>query len=572
MAVRFAIASGNWSNTAIWDNGALPLAGDDVYANGFTVTIDQNITVLSLRNDINPVYLPDMSIPLMTSNTSPSGIASASSVSGSNFAYLAFDQNFGTSWFSLTSNAAWLQYQFPVAKTIRRYAFRTAASSANRNPRTWTFEGSNDGTTWTVLDTQTNLTLSLTTWYQYPIASPASYLYYRLNITAVNIAGSGPELAELNMTESTGTVYGSTAGGGFIINNGITVTTVSLTQGSGNLLTYTGNGSCAVTCTNASVTSSYMLVHNGTGTLTYTGTLGLLGGVGLPFYVGVLGGGTLNVIGDLIGVTRGNNSGRDIINVATAAGATINVTGNLIGGTNTGAFSGTGRGIVSSVSCTINVTGNLTGGNYNSHSNSLALIETTAIITVTINGNVTAGSGGPAFGISNNSVVTINGNLFATVSSPALIVSVTGATITINGSLTNASNGIMAYQGYKLFTSTTAARAWNFTKSDATARPLLDASQIIVGGSYPAVGDVRNGLSYGAGLYTGTCVLPAANTVALGTLIDVSTTGTAVLPATVSTQLWNTLVSSLVTSGSIGERLKNCATVDMTGYQIAALL
>lgn len=49
MAVRYAVASGNWSNTATWDGGTLPTSSDDVYANGFTVTIDQNVTVLSIR-------------------------------------------------------------------------------------------------------------------------------------------------------------------------------------------------------------------------------------------------------------------------------------------------------------------------------------------------------------------------------------------------------------------------------------------------------------------------------------------------------------------------------------------
>ena len=53
MANVKAIATGNWSNTAIWDTGALPTASDDVYANGFTVTINQAITVLSIRTTSN---------------------------------------------------------------------------------------------------------------------------------------------------------------------------------------------------------------------------------------------------------------------------------------------------------------------------------------------------------------------------------------------------------------------------------------------------------------------------------------------------------------------------------------
>ena len=51
MANRYAVATGNWSNTATWDGGTLPQAGDDVRANAFTVTIDQDITVATLRID-----------------------------------------------------------------------------------------------------------------------------------------------------------------------------------------------------------------------------------------------------------------------------------------------------------------------------------------------------------------------------------------------------------------------------------------------------------------------------------------------------------------------------------------
>lgn len=50
MALRYAVANGNWSALATWDGGAsLPGAGDDVYANNKTVTIDQDVTVLSVR-------------------------------------------------------------------------------------------------------------------------------------------------------------------------------------------------------------------------------------------------------------------------------------------------------------------------------------------------------------------------------------------------------------------------------------------------------------------------------------------------------------------------------------------
>ena len=52
MANRYAVATGNWSSLATWDGGvSLPTTGDIVRPNGFTVTIDQDITVSELRSD-----------------------------------------------------------------------------------------------------------------------------------------------------------------------------------------------------------------------------------------------------------------------------------------------------------------------------------------------------------------------------------------------------------------------------------------------------------------------------------------------------------------------------------------
>jgi len=50
MANVYAIKTGNWSDPTVWNTGALPTSADDVFSNNFTVTINQNVTVLTLRN------------------------------------------------------------------------------------------------------------------------------------------------------------------------------------------------------------------------------------------------------------------------------------------------------------------------------------------------------------------------------------------------------------------------------------------------------------------------------------------------------------------------------------------
>jgi hypothetical protein len=50
MANVYAIKTGNWSDITLWNTGALPTSADDVFSNNFTVTIDVDVTVLSIRN------------------------------------------------------------------------------------------------------------------------------------------------------------------------------------------------------------------------------------------------------------------------------------------------------------------------------------------------------------------------------------------------------------------------------------------------------------------------------------------------------------------------------------------
>jgi hypothetical protein len=50
MADVYAVKSGNWSDTTLWNTGSLPATIDDVYANNFTVYVDGNYQVSSIRN------------------------------------------------------------------------------------------------------------------------------------------------------------------------------------------------------------------------------------------------------------------------------------------------------------------------------------------------------------------------------------------------------------------------------------------------------------------------------------------------------------------------------------------
>lgn len=124
-------------------------------------------------------------VPRMTSNTAPSGTASANSeINATYAAWKAFDWDDATFWNSTAGGVGWLAYEFSAAKTIAYYELQCNPTYVSRSPKTWTFEGWN-GTNWIVLDTQTNAPAWTAGEIRgYEVASPASYIKYRLNITA----------------------------------------------------------------------------------------------------------------------------------------------------------------------------------------------------------------------------------------------------------------------------------------------------------------------------------------------------------------------------------------------------
>ena len=96
-------------------------------------------------------------------NVAFGGTASSSVIGGPSWEApdQAFNRNSGSKWYNGNATnpgpTGWLRYDFGAgnAQTVKRYTV-ISADVANRDPKTWTFQGSNDGSTWTTLDTQSN--------------------------------------------------------------------------------------------------------------------------------------------------------------------------------------------------------------------------------------------------------------------------------------------------------------------------------------------------------------------------------------------------------------------------------
>lgn len=153
-----------------------------------------------IRGDQTDTYVtPTLinQVPAMTSFTAPSGVASASHEPGTEVSWKAFDRNTGTFWTGGTATSGWLKYDFGAsnAKVITYYSINGHRSGIpERSPKSWTLEGSNDNTSWTSVDSRTNVPAwALNEVRTYSFANTTAYRYYRLNFSAIQGGGTYPD-------------------------------------------------------------------------------------------------------------------------------------------------------------------------------------------------------------------------------------------------------------------------------------------------------------------------------------------------------------------------------------------
>ena len=79
-----------------------------------------------------------------------------------------------------------MQWQNTVQPVLVNAYSMTNVERSNCLPTAWTFEGSNDGTSWTVLDTVAGHSPTSGETIHRILANTTSYSYYRVNVTAVN--------------------------------------------------------------------------------------------------------------------------------------------------------------------------------------------------------------------------------------------------------------------------------------------------------------------------------------------------------------------------------------------------
>jgi hypothetical protein len=578
MALRVAVANGDWSSPSTWNGGILPTVGDVVASNGFTVTIDEDINVDSITNTAqNSISI----IPIMTSATSPSGTVTVSSQEPSVYlGWKAFDGvvSAANSWNPNAASPSWIEYQFPTSKTIVAYSVTNGATD-------WQFQAWN-GSTWVVLDTVTGAGSSATTVRTF--SNTTAYTRYRLYVTG---PASSFYLYELKMFDVVADSSSAVQGGTFNLNSGVTVTCTGgngIYAGINTCLTYSGTGTSTINAninplTVSAASNTFTLVHNGTGTLNINGNINASGTNGFRCCLDFSGTGVCNVVGNFFGGFGNSPNAR-----ATSSGR-LNIIGTIAGGSNVTSLDLSGTTVTT-------ITGNLTGG---TNSGRPVVINGNAVLTIT--GNLLHGdNGGPALRIDSGTPnINIIGNVGSTfANSSTLLSTVAGSYIKVIGTIFAGLNynfysaspsainiltgpfisyatGIHPFWVIRMHYQRTIGSYFEFrdNSTNGAVPPAGPApiTRLVSPGTAidaPAASDVRQGVVYAAASLTGTMVVPAASNVANNVPVD-NTVGTAVLDPNA---IWAVPLTSVNTLNSIGRRVKNAATVETTGAQLESLI
>jgi hypothetical protein len=388
------------------------------------------------------------------------------------------------------------------------------------------------------------------------------------------------------------------AGGSFITTGSRTITCTVTNAGSGSV--YGG-------FVNYQSTSSVLIV---TGSDTVNIVSDIMGGL-LPspygYAVTIANTGIVNITGSIAGyVFEG-------VSVTTVSGGTINISGSVRGNYLRGGGGANSVGMTVYVTKTINVVGDVIGeplvsgvgistggsgniildvkGNVYTRGSNVAISHVfgTSTITITgsiyqilgsaatavlsiggtscnvnVSGSITAGFAGS--GIVHSTLGTSNliGPISASAVVPGIQFSNASHNLNASGPFYNVNNRNAVYSpNLRLISGSTPT--WRFNTETYGVTKTLYTSGSVSG--YPATTNVRSGTVYGdINQFTGVVAIPSASNVLQGVLVD-NTTGSASFNVN---NAWSTLTSSLTTTGSLGARLRNVATIATDGAAIAS--
>ena len=181
-AVDYLVTAKAWVYTITADSTAMSYIGLNNYASD--TLLNDATWCNAICGSAYKTSVLNYKNPTMTSNTTPSGVASASGVfqnQAQYYAYKALDNSTSTTWIGIADSVSgWLKYDFGSAKEIYYMRINKQVNVAPKNVKV---QGSNDDSTY--VDLTSVITIENTTDWQDLLINnnPTAYRYYKLVIS-----------------------------------------------------------------------------------------------------------------------------------------------------------------------------------------------------------------------------------------------------------------------------------------------------------------------------------------------------------------------------------------------------
>jgi hypothetical protein len=546
MAIIAATGNGNWSSSGVWTSGLIPGINDIAVINNRSITQDINILCGSIRFD-GATY----------GYTNAGNLSTNASYSFNVLELVGGGLN-GTSSFNLY-----------VANNHVINISNLAGGTFGAGPNS-TVGGLNivincynlyGGSSAVVRNTSTsgNITINCSGIILGGALNQSYDTGHIINVSTGSININAKRIMNTNAFGGTTTPT--------IINSSAGTITIS-----GILSSAENTASSAVVVNNAGGTvnvlgETYPLIAScvqnvSSGVINFQGTVrGSRGAANTAYGILNSANGIVNITGVVNGLVvgaAGNTGGNGVYN---AGAGIINVVGDVI--MEAGGVNATNAGIYNAGVGTVNISGTVTG----STANAAPGVHNASTGSVIVSGIAYAGKVGPAVRNASTGYVYVKravGNDYGAGSvgvsyAVGLQNDLTGPCYVEEFQFGN--RGSFPLYGPITLQDKTSNVAV-VTLSTGASKTLADPTA--TSGVFPSGYDVRSGVVYNSGSLSGTMVVPNVNSVSYGVAVD-SGVGTAVLGGA---DFWNYLSSSIATSGSIGNRLKNCSTVETAGKQL----
>lgn len=170
------------------------------FLNKFLISSSDHKSISVISGGLSPNL-----VPLMTSNTAPSGVVTSSGFHQSNYDRKVFDKSStDNGWMVAGAANQWVAYEFPIKTKVTHYKI-TSSYTIESSPKNFRFEGSNDSSTWIVLDSKSNVNWQLKEVKEFSIDESKTNLYksYRLFIESNNGHTTYTSVGELELFEYT---------------------------------------------------------------------------------------------------------------------------------------------------------------------------------------------------------------------------------------------------------------------------------------------------------------------------------------------------------------------------------